>query len=222
MRIIPARAGFTWRMLSSSVFSWDHPRSRGVYLSAESMAEKVSGSSPLARGLPRDGSLLPGVGRDHPRSRGVYAKVRTWNETLTGSSPLARGLPNTIPGEFGHRRIIPARAGFTKNFLTHFGTWVDHPRSRGVYRDVVVVQIVQHGSSPLARGLRVSRMILRVPRRIIPARAGFTSASSLRCAPTGDHPRSRGVYRTWQGRRAWGAGSSPLARGLLCRQPEVH
>ena len=31
-RIIPARAGFTWRGVLFGGFRWDHPRSRGVYL----------------------------------------------------------------------------------------------------------------------------------------------------------------------------------------------
>ena len=51
-------------------------------------------------------------------------------------------------------------------------------------------------------------------RRIIPARAGFTSpAPSTRPTPT-DHPRSRGVYNVNNGPLRALEGSSPLARGL--------
>ena len=50
------------------------------------------------------------------------------------------------------------------------------------------------GSSPLARGLLVSRQHRGPIVRIIPARAGFTEWS-VSSAETGeDHPRSRGVY----------------------------
>ena len=70
------------------------------------------------------------------------------------------------------------------------------------------------GSSPLARGLpsQFARPALR--RWIIPARAGFTRRSWTSPRTTGDHPRSRGVYRKWCRRRGHRRGSSPLARGL--------
>ena len=70
------------------------------------------------------------------------------------------------------------------------------------------------GSSPLARGLRSSRVTARSSRGIIPARAGFTYMVGSSRSSFPDHPRSRGVYRgirmSWTG----GRGSSPLARGL--------
>ena len=50
--IIPARAGFTPRPRRSTIRSWDHPRSRGVYLGRLFHTPNPSGSSPLARGLP--------------------------------------------------------------------------------------------------------------------------------------------------------------------------
>ena len=51
---------------------------------------------------------------------------------------------------------------------------------------------------------------------IIPARAGFTKASTpSRCAAT-DHPRSRGVYPPSSRSAPRRNGSSPLARGLPC------
>ena len=50
-RIIPARAGFTWRASGRSRARPDHPRSRGVY-SLLGVADMTrDGSSPLARGL---------------------------------------------------------------------------------------------------------------------------------------------------------------------------
>ena len=93
MRIIPARAGFTWNDDGTPVGGSDHPRSRGVYQSPAPTGPRRSGSSPLARGLPRGGAAClrargiiparagftrsraspPPRGEDHPRSRGVYA-----------------------------------------------------------------------------------------------------------------------------------------------------
>ena len=70
-----------------------------------------------------------------------------------GSSPLARGLPHAheeviIPG-----RIIPARAGFTRDFMRKPLADPDHPRSRGVYNNPGTDLVPGLGSSPLARGL---------------------------------------------------------------------
>ena len=110
--IIPARAGFTTRATTWAPPTWDHPRSRGVYVPRRSTARPRSGSSPLARGLrccccsvlpagriipARAGFTRPPPRRrrrrpDHPRSRGVYARRRRRSWSALGSSPLARGL----------------------------------------------------------------------------------------------------------------------------------
>ena len=112
-RIIPARAGFTRPCPYPSCHYRDHPRSRGVYRIVQSLMRHESGSSPLARGLPRMIAIhlrccgiiparagftsRPGsgayAGRDHPRSRGVYSRTTTTHTAPPGSSPLARGLP---------------------------------------------------------------------------------------------------------------------------------
>ena len=90
----------------------------------------------------------------------------------------------------------PARAGFTVGGVWVVGFWWDHPRSRGVYTFIKRKVQINGGSSPLARGLPADR-----PRKgtfvgIIPARAGFTLASAVGFVEDGDHPRSRGVYRS--------------------------
>ena len=138
--------------------------------------------------------------------------------TFCGSSPLARGLPRTSPwacragriiparagftvitgADVAYARIIPARAGFTPRLRGDHRRRRDHPRSRGVYRPTRADDMFAGGSSPLARGLRLS--------------------SRERLPEVVDHPRSRGVY--WQLVMVWsgGDGSSPLARGL----PSIH
>ena len=113
---------------------------------------------------------------------------------VTGSSPLARGLHSEFRLRVARLRIIPARAGFTRRRRGDGYSIEDHPRSRGVYRDLAVP------------GLR--------PRRIIPARAGFTRDSCPISRTWGDHPRSRGVYTTPRPCGRGTGGSSPLARGL--------
>mgnify|MGYP001689797688 CR=1 FL=1 len=111
-----------------------------------------------------------------------------------GSSPLARGL-------------LQARDAKWSSAL-------DHPRSRGVYPDGVIVDREHYGSSPLARGLRNRLGSGLFAHRIIPARAGFTQCDSIPHPRGGDHPRSRGVYLEMSTPSNGPAGSSPLARGL--------
>ena len=200
------------------------------------------GSSPLARGLQRvvvehrvtvriiparagfTASEVDGLAAitDHPRSRGVYNSGNWDTYDKDGSSPLARGLPSLRTMMVPAGGIIPARAGFTPTGRRCPWARPDHPRSRGVYAHRRTLNEEADGSSPLARGLPTRVAVGHRDPRIIPARAGFTSAGcrTLRCAP--DHPRSRGVYRKTSMEKSGTWGSSPLARGLLDLLVAVH
>ena len=169
---------------------------------------------PARAGFTSRGPAVRRVRTDHPRSRGVYLPLPDHLQAADGSSPLARGLPKITGELLADTRIIPARAGFT--VVIHGAGWGarDHPRSRGVYSDEYLVLTCQPGSSPLARGLRDLALLHCLPERIIPARAGFTSAATSAAAPAADHPRSRGVYSPAEFGRIAARGSSPLARGL--------
>ena len=234
VRIIPARAGFTWAPRSGRRPGADHPRSRGVYHPPSLPSPPPPGSSPLARGL-RDhdlhGQLDAGIiparagfterpdevdrgDEDHPRSRGVYIRRFCFASDARGSSPLARGLQGEGIERWRDARIIPARAGFTHHREYRRSHSQDHPRSRGVYSSAAAKRSAISGSSPLARGLRPGR-----PERInhvgiIPARAGFTPPWKVCRMVVRDHPRSRGVYRLERIEQDVTEGSSPLARGL--------
>ena len=152
---------------------------------------------------------------DHPRSRGVYRSVFSVASREPGSSPLARGLHGEAAPARTVIRIIPARAGFTLNdFGCECFEW-DHPRSRGVYVEMMLPREHEQGSSPLARGLRVEELVALRRIRIIPARAGFTTGTVIAEGDGRDHPRSRGVYSVAHQKGRIAEGSSPLARGLL-------
>ena len=196
--IIPARAGFTVVPSAEEQRAQDHPRSRGVYATVPMKLVRAGGSSPLARGLRRDSGhdqhdrrIIPAragfTGRfrccrsrrpDHPRSRGVYRAISVLPKSAPGSSPLARGLLERVSTVESGSRIIPARAGFTRCTNSVRRCAWDHPRSRGVYREIARPRHRDVGSSPLARGLRLRRRRTELTPRIIPARAGFTQ-----CAP---------------------------------------
>ena len=92
----------------------------------------------------------------------------------------------------------------------------DHPRSRGVYKCMLLRLSRDPGSSPLARGLHIVPGHHERNPRIIPARAGFTLRTWLFSRLRRDHPRSRGVYGEINIHAHVLLGSSPLARGLPC------
>ena len=212
--IIPARAGFTFVDNLHWTERRDHPRSRGVYAAALPGKWIDGGSSPLARGLLPVGArqrddvrIIPARAgftsppfrarcsrRDHPRSRGVYRFTVSAPRTGAGSSPLARGLRGLRARQVRGGRIIPARAGFTRNGRRSGRQGADHPRSRGVYTLVRAETGAEFGSSPLARGLLPRCAAEPEDHGIIPARAGFTTVANLSMPSPADHPRSRGVY----------------------------
>ena len=111
-----------------------------------------------------------------------------------GSSPLARGLHEVAKPTAEAVGIIPARAGFTRDFHTLSTSRQDHPRSRGVYQSTRRSFQGTIGSSPLARGLLIKHVRFNNANRIIPARAGFTVINGDLNIVVADHPRSRGVY----------------------------
>ena len=236
--IIPARAGFTATRPGLGHLKADHPRSRGVYAISDQNDPQKDGSSPLARGLRgphHPGRRPPGIiparagftvrwncygidARDHPRSRGVYPRCRTRWACAGGSSPLARGLRDGLVQDRLLAGIIPARAGFTPTHCQGADPAPDHPRSRGVYRRFLSANMLDLGSSPLARGLHAGGLAPCGACGIIPARAGFTTATTPSSPPPKDHPRSRGVYFHTSSHHNPNLGSSPLARGLLWGQ----
>ena len=190
----PLARGLLLQVETGADPSEDHPRSRGVYSSSGDQTVSNSGSSPLARGLLARPGHRPNRKRIIPARAGFTTRPEFWQGGGLGSSPLARGLQpeDGRGGLLG--RIIPARAGFTFFMPSSPSRMPDHPRSRGVYMGTPMVARRQPGSSPLARGLRLRILHHRIPRRIIPARVGFTASLNEEAGRVADHPRSRGVY----------------------------
>ena len=153
------------------------------------------GIIPARAGFTTSDDNQPERNADHPRSRGVYYGVRAVRTYVVGSSPLVRGLPMHRPYYCVPRGIIPARAGFTTGITCTCSAPGDHPRSRGVYRLIVVDSGNDEGSSPLARGLPTDDDHLLTALGIIPARAGFTRwRRSCRRRPRGSSPLARGLH----------------------------
>mgnify|MGYP001012420327 CR=1 FL=1 len=112
-------------------------------------------------------------------------------------------------------RIIPALAGNTITADQIACLLADHPRSRGEYRAKDVLMVIDDGSSPLSRGIRLGCRFLGRSSRIIPALAGNTRDPARATPQGGDHPRSRGEYLFHYPTPPAHWGSSPLSRGIL-------
>ena len=191
--LIPARAGRTGKLLEGS--------------------DTAPGSSPLARGGHRLatlggelGGLIPArAGRTpsrdhfrparwaHPRSRGADHLSLPANRREEGSSPLARGGHGGTHAAAGRAGLIPARAGRTLTAARRTSSGRAHPRSRGADAAALKAAVDRAGSSPLARGGRRLHARSRIPRGLIPARAGRTTLTLARTSPLRAHPRSRGA-----------------------------
>ena len=238
-RLIPARAGNTKEYKQGVTVDSAHPRSRGEHTHRDISGAPRSGSSPLARGTPQPGRsrifpirLIPARAGNtqataatafrlpaHPRSRGEHNSSATTRQARTGSSPLARGtLLRQLVSQF-RIRLIPARAGNTRNLSSLFFSASAHPRSRGEHLDKLTRAVMDSGSSPLARGTLTCRVMRISCRRLIPARAGNTSAPVTPNLSFSAHPRSRGEHASLHRRISTLVGSSPLARGTPHQPP---
>ena len=169
------------------------PLARGTLLALELLNDPVR-LIPARAGNTRHGGRYPPVRTAHPRSRGEHSRHVTYPAASVGSSPLARGTPalsSIIPV---HGRLIPARAGNTPSVTATATSKSAHPRSRGEHPLPGNSSPLMSGSSPLARGTPTWVTCWVCPSRLIPARAGNTSAltSPLDSAPA--HPRSRGEH----------------------------
>ena len=193
VRIIPARAGPTFRIVRLGLGATDHPRSCGANGMVPVPRITSYGSSPLVRGQHERVRAARRETADHPRSCGANATGSPDYTEGDGSSPLVRGQRDQDPEHPYHLRIIPARAGPTTRCRTSRESHTDHPRSCGANGFVSPSANDDPGSSPLVRGQRPRPRLRHLPRRIIPARAGPTAPGRGSLILTSDHPRSCGA-----------------------------
>ena len=133
----------------------------------------------------------------------------------TGSSPHARGTRiHSAPGG-GLLRFIPACAGNAYRFPA--GSWAAavHPRMRGERPPPRIDPLLDHGSSPHARGTREMSLFVSAILRFIPACAGNACGSADRQPDVPVHPRMRGERHEFRFHFRNKVGSSPHARGTL-------
>ena len=192
--LIPARAGTTSCAKAPPALARAHPRSRGDHRACSHASRARLGSSPLARGPPRNihtndygVGLIPAragttvkdgeverAGEAHPRSRGDHSDSAGELHGVRGSSPLARGPRPRCERPPCHRGLIPARAGTTSSARRAHDIKRAHPRSRGDHGVDAWYAPGETGSSPLARGPHRGPQAHVHEAGLIPARAGTT------------------------------------------------
>ena len=132
-----------------------------------------------------------------------------------GSSPRVRGKRPVEHVRGSHTRIIPARAGQTRWPSRRRCSTPDHPRACGANGARPETRQKKHGSSPRVRGKHYATTASLTSGRIIPARAGQTTATIPRRAPRPDHPRACGANDGLTTLQLIECGSSPRVRGKL-------
>ena len=233
LRLIPARAGKTSADRSQSPYPRAHPRAGGENPRSHSTKREQRGSSPRGRGKPgrqlaglarqrlipaRAGKTNPArphrtAGRAHPRAGGENRFAGYIKRTAKGSSPRGRGKHAQELGRSRAPRLIPARAGKTRELSPTPPAARAHPRAGGENLTMTFRLDRLGGSSPRGRGKRcVHDVQLRRP-RLIPARAGKTARPASSGNPPGAHPRAGGENEGARFRHRQRHGSSPRGRG---------
>ena len=210
---IPAHAGKTPGMDTTSHCVSAHPRSRGENDVRDDDNRPFLGSSPLTRGK-RSRPTRAGRGTSaHPRSRGENGAPGDEADVEKGSSPLTRGKPPPGQRRPHGRGLIPAHAGKTCRDPSRRPIHRAHPRSRGENLISSRRPAQLSGSSPLTRGKRGFCDLAGRVARLIPAHAGKTDNRAMDERAHAAHPRSRGENSASSRECTTWMGSSPLTRG---------
>ena len=145
--------------------------------------------------------------------RGEHFSILSSHMSSMGSSPHARGTPPGCGRGVWFVGIIPACAGNTCRSAGMPPHPWDHPRMRGEHHSSRRIEGYMLGSSPHARGTRISILVTLLGLGIIPACAGNTISHLALTREAWDHPRMRGEHGTSALVGTGGTGSSPHARG---------
>ena len=214
-----------------------HPRACGENNVIAGRGSGATGSSPRVRGKRAPGALqgrgvrlIPArAGKTsraaadrcgppaHPRACGENVRGCDSLRLQRGSSPRVRGKrPGGGVGTV-RPRLIPARAGKTPYLPGKATATPAHPRACGENSSWRRRSAAAWGSSPRVRGKLAVTVRAASAARLIPARAGKTSARRSTSRATRAHPRACGENATSPADHAQGHGSSPRVRGKLPR-----
>ena len=234
-RLIPARAGKTYRGRTGVRPFTAHPRMGGENLCSSVAVVGVEGSSPHGRGkhlgvIPGQAGhrLIPAwagktcrklrrerAAAAHPRAGGENSTVERLSLSYSGSSPRGRGKPHRSRRFELHAGLIPAQAGKTKGRLPYAAVRQAHPRAGGENLRAISSNLSGSGSSPRRRGKRQLCFQPFPHSGLIPAQAGKTTGRLVRRLGRQAHPRAGGENDLFLVSKEDTPGSSPRRRGKL-------
>ena len=172
---------------------------------------------PARAGKTRTGRAPARASRAHPRACGENPRAHRTRPGGHGSSPRVRGKLQTSFSLIIGVRLIPARAGKTRESkAVPAGYWA-HPRACGENIDCAYYPHGETGSSPRVRGKRGRCRRRPLHRGLIPARAGKTRAGASTIRRRRAHPRACGENAGNSYEEMSMMGSSPRVRG---KQPQ--
>ena len=172
-RLTPAFAGNTASLYGRIRRRLAHPRIRGEYDGAADGAFHRDGSPPHSRGIRLEFSdpgrplgLTPafagntdllrhllGWGAAHPRIRGEYRVEQKRMQIKRGSPPHSRGIRWRCKEGRRSLRLTPAFAGNTHSMVVMRCSHPAHPRIRGEYGSMTIIELIAAGSPPHSRGI---------------------------------------------------------------------
>ncbi len=209
---IPACAGSSCRPCPRTWSSWVHPRVRGEQVRRSLWRWQPPGPSPRARGAElvqafaqvAIGSIPACAGSRSPRTRArsgqrVHPRVRGEQSTgspcplnVKGPSPRARGADGKPHVDVAAAGSIPACAGSRRRDPVRASRARVHPRVRGEQLVRILVERIDVGPSPRARGAVRNDAASLGQTGSIPACAGSRARTASRSADDRVHPRVRG------------------------------
>ena len=134
-------------------------------------------------------NILVASFEDHPRVCGENCVDCCVRCSRIGSPPRMRGKRNILGSVIPDRRITPAYAGKTTQWLAAMSRVKDHPRVCG--ENVNIAERIYHkaGSPPRMRGKLFMKHTSSSSNRITPAYAGKTFTAVISINLPKDHPR---------------------------------
>ena len=170
---------------------------------------------PARAGKTRVRTARPPRSRAHPRACGENIAAFQPGAPDFGSSPRVRGKPHARACPATAHGLIPARAGKTSQCPSGLDQSEAHPRACGENRPQLLGSGIRRGSSPRVREKHTTQTVRHALKRLIPARAGKTSAHHQTNVPPRAHPRACGENPSSYSSPAAQSGSSPRVRGKL-------
>ena len=206
---------------------------RGDHLLLAALDGRLQGPPPHARGsrvpvparhtLPRPTPACAGITNRapppttrrgaHPRMRGDHKRGMPEPASELGPPPHARGSRRQRRHLMGRRRPTPACAGITARRTRRQRTRPAHPRMRGDHGVEYMLDHMDGGPPPHARGSLADAREREARARPTPACAGITPRTpSCRSSRTA-HPRMRGDHVSGVEHEVRATGPPPHARG---------